>query len=224
MTHKIVILHGAWQGPWIWEGTATLLRKAGYDVLVPDILTHAQRDAPFDTAAAILGDMLGDASVTLVGHSMGALTAATAAPHLPGLSQVVFVDGSLVAAGTSLWDAFPAPQQEWLSGNTTDGKIAPPPPEAFGIDSQGAQGKWLARHLAPHDMAWFKTPVSHDLTGIPGAFVHCTNHPSPITQDSATRAEGWGMRRHPLAADHLPMVTHEAELAQMLTNLISDRA
>lgn len=216
MSEKIVILHGAWQGPWIWEPVAEKLKAQGVEVLVPDILRQASGDAPFAAAADHLVALLGEQDVTVVGHSMGALCAAEVAPRLLGLKRVIFVDGSLCAPGTSLWDMFAAPQQDWLSSRTKDGKIAPVPAEAFGIDSATDQGKWLTANLCAHDLAWFKATVSHDLSGIKGMYIHCTNHPSPITQASAERARAWGMELCELAADHLPMLTHKNQLAEML--------
>lgn len=212
----------------MWENVSNTLKEQGHTVLVPDVMANAQENNPMEQAAAKLAADIeaepGDEKVVLAGHSMGAIIAALAAPHIKTLEKVVFIDGSLPKPGTALWDCFPSPQQEWLLANTSPkGKIAPPPTEGFGIDSGSELGSWLGSRLTPHDIAWFKAkvPAKQDLTGIPGSFVHCTNHPSPITSESAERAKEWGMSVHPLAADHLPMLTHSHELSQLLGKIIA---
>jgi pimeloyl-ACP methyl ester carboxylesterase len=74
----ILLVHGAWHGPWCWDAFAARLRDAGHEVRAvalrdhppsgPGRLRHRIRDYVEDLAAAV-----GPGPVFLVGHSMGGL-------------------------------------------------------------------------------------------------------------------------------------------------------
>lgn len=80
----VVMIHGAFSGPWVWAGFAKKFKKAGYDVHAP-CLRHHDEDTPFDDLAqvsltdyaadlAVFLDELGTPAI-LIGHSMGGLLA-----------------------------------------------------------------------------------------------------------------------------------------------------
>ena len=81
MTH-FVLVHGSFQGGWIWQSTAAFLRAAGHDVLVPTLDGCAERKvnlrsgltvtlAAEELAEALFYEDLQD--VVLVGTSSGGL-------------------------------------------------------------------------------------------------------------------------------------------------------
>jgi pimeloyl-ACP methyl ester carboxylesterase len=77
------MIHGAFAGPFIWEGFAARFRAAGYDVIVPALRHHEEGRAE-DLCQVSLADYAGDLSrligelavpPVLVGHGMGGLLA-----------------------------------------------------------------------------------------------------------------------------------------------------
>ncbi len=78
----IVLVHGAWHGPWCWDDVAGRLREDGHEVVVVTLPGH---DRPGDMGriwnrisqyVAAVGDALDrlDRPAVLVGHSMGGYT------------------------------------------------------------------------------------------------------------------------------------------------------
>ena len=74
----ILLVHGAWHGPWCWDAFAARLRDAGHDVRAVSLrghpptgtarLRHRIRDYVEDLSTAV-----GAGPAILVGHSMGGL-------------------------------------------------------------------------------------------------------------------------------------------------------
>ena len=78
----IVLVHGAWHGPWCWDAVAHWLRSEGHEVVVVTLPGHdrpgdhrriwnrlSQYVAAVDEAISTL-----DQPAMLVGHSMGGYT------------------------------------------------------------------------------------------------------------------------------------------------------
>jgi pimeloyl-ACP methyl ester carboxylesterase len=80
----VVMIHGAFNGPWVWEGFARKFRAAGYKVHVPALRHHDEKKPPAGLGQVNLSDYASDlseyldglgAEPILVGHSMGGLLA-----------------------------------------------------------------------------------------------------------------------------------------------------
>ena len=84
----VVLVHGAWHGPWCWEALTPYLDEAG--------IAHVEVDLPFtghddDVAAtgAVLDAIAG--RKVLVGHSYGGLVISGAGAGRSDLSHLVYV-------------------------------------------------------------------------------------------------------------------------------------
>jgi pimeloyl-ACP methyl ester carboxylesterase len=80
----VVMIHGAFAGPWAWEGFAGKFRAAGYKVHAPALRHHSGEKPPAGLGQTSLTDYVADlaafldelpAPPILVGHSMGGLLA-----------------------------------------------------------------------------------------------------------------------------------------------------
>jgi pimeloyl-ACP methyl ester carboxylesterase len=80
----VVMIHGAFSGPWVWENFAARFRDEGYAVHLPCLRHHQGGKPPAELATTSLTDYAQDlellldgldASPILVGHSMGGLLA-----------------------------------------------------------------------------------------------------------------------------------------------------
>ena len=56
----VVMIHGAFCGPWAWEGFAAHFRAAGHDVHTPALRFHDMPKAPEALAVTSLADYAAD--------------------------------------------------------------------------------------------------------------------------------------------------------------------
>ena len=88
----VVLVHGAWHGPWCWERVVPLLEHAGLSVKTVDLPSV---DADPDPAADLARDAAAvravldetDGSILLVGHSYGGMVITEAATDSAGTSR-----------------------------------------------------------------------------------------------------------------------------------------
>ena len=130
-----VLVHGAWQGNWVWERVADKLRAEGHRVYTPSLTglgerAHlASREVDLNTHVA---DVLGVIehheleNVVLCGHSYGGMVVGGAADRAASkIASLVYVDAFVPEAGKSLWDFLPPEGAAAQRNSATDGwKIA----------------------------------------------------------------------------------------------------
>jgi pimeloyl-ACP methyl ester carboxylesterase len=112
-----VLVHGAWQGNWVWEGVADRLRDAGYRVYTPSLTGLGERAhlaGPHVDLETHVADVLGVIehheldNVVLCGHSYGGMVVGGAADRVPQkIGSLVYLDAFIPEAGKSLWDFLP---------------------------------------------------------------------------------------------------------------------
>lgn len=107
-----VLVHGAWQAPYVWDAVRTSLVSKGNKVIVVELPGHgtdttatytlsidAYRDKVINAIAATEG------KVILVGHSMGGMVITGVAEKIPSrISKLVYIGAFLPASGQSIAD------------------------------------------------------------------------------------------------------------------------
>ena len=97
---KLVLVHGAWHGPWCWNRVAPLLREAGHEVATPDLSPDARAMAEW---VDVVLDAMGDGPAVLVGHSRGGAVISAVAEAAPEkISRLVYLSGFLLKRGQSV--------------------------------------------------------------------------------------------------------------------------
>lgn len=104
-----ILVHGAWQGAWVWDAFAPRLAARGASVDAVDLpgARGERDDASFEACIGALVERIDAAPaavpVVLVAHSGGAVVAAQAAERrAPRLAALVAVAGILPPSGSSL--------------------------------------------------------------------------------------------------------------------------
>ena len=107
-----VLVHGAWQGAWVWQQVKSQLESKGQTVIVVELPAHGD-DAtpPLNTSIDIYRDKVVEAinkvkgKVVLVGHSMGGVVITAVAEKIPAqIEKLVYIGAFLPANGQSLLD------------------------------------------------------------------------------------------------------------------------
>lgn len=107
-----VLVHGAWQAPYVWDNVKAQLESKGQKVIVVELPAHGSDntspatvsiDAYRDKVIAAIESIKGN--VILVGHSMGGMVVTAVAEKIPGrIEKLVFIGAYVPANGQSLMD------------------------------------------------------------------------------------------------------------------------
>ena len=224
--HPIVLVAGAWLGPWAWDAGGPRLHEAGHDVHTPtlpgmgdrvgedhdgiDVTTHVE-----DLVGWLRERDLDD--VVLVGHSYAGAVVTGAAAALPDrIDRIVYVDASVPTDDGPLIGDGPQLEamQAWADG--FGGRLLPLLPdemlwarELYGADDLSAEALQRFRERAtPFPLPCMTSPLPPGTVagaaGIPRTFVRCTRSgPSPWWTDADQRRPE--DRYVELNAGHWPM-------------------
>src|SRR5919199_3344231 len=232
-----VLLHGAWHGGWCWRPVADALRAKGHRVFTPTqtglgerrhLLSRAITLDTFvaDLANVIEAEDLQD--VILVGHSFGGLAISGVADRMPErIRHLVYLDSLVLEGGQSPFGVLPpdvvATRRKLVAEQGLGIAIPPPPVTAFGIPEDHPDAAWVRRHLTPHPVGTYESPLrlEHSVgNGRPRTYIHCTNPSYAALEGSrqlVRRQQGWQWKE--IATGHDAMVTAPAELAHMLIEI-----
>lgn len=228
---NFVLVHGGAHGAWCWSRLIPHLeRKPGADnILAVDLCGHGRRaDAkPFleigveDYVESVLEDLertdLRD--VILVGHSLAGLTL----PHVAAraadrIAQLVYVSTTNPPLGTSVLELMQE-SEHFAVSQTTDLN------DAFCSDLDDESAEWLLGHLCPQPPGPLEEPsrlVSGPET-IPSCYVQLTEDAVLSPAYQLEQAARLGVDRvMTLAAGHSAFASRPAELADLLSGLVSE--
>lgn len=97
---SVVLVHGAWNTPAVWEPVVPLLEALGHRVTVPDLPIESTTADGWDHAEVIAGACSGSEPPVIVCHTTGSLTAILV-PQLRPVKQLIHVNGLLPKLGSS---------------------------------------------------------------------------------------------------------------------------
>ena len=243
-----VLMHGAYHGGWCWRDVAARLRAAGHAVFTPTQTGVGERshllstDIAIDTFVDDLANVLRFEDlhdVVLVGHSFGGNAITGVADRMPErLRHLVYLDAMIPVAGKSVMDTMPAhvvaKMRDASQASSGGVSMAVPPVKFFGITDE-AQAAWVMGKCTPHPISTYATPITlnHPIgNGVPCSYIAVTPHfaPTGVSRDQAKAlaeqhvqtapAAGESLWRYvEMAAGHDAMVTHPAELSELLLDI-----
>ncbi|MGW0037818.1 alpha/beta fold hydrolase [Gordonia sp. NPDC003376] len=101
MTTHLVLVHGAWAGPWVWDSILDAVRSAGHHphvVTLPgvgDLSGPVTLDDLADTVVAQIDELDGD--VVIAGHSGGGIVATEVGERIPHrVAGIAYVAGMML--------------------------------------------------------------------------------------------------------------------------------
>ncbi len=112
VSNTYVLVHGAWQAPYVWDAVRTDLVNKGNKVIVVQLPGHGNDNTPplnltLDVYSNKVIDVVSEieGKVILVGHSMGGMVVTSVAEKIPTrISKLVYIGAFLPASGQALTD------------------------------------------------------------------------------------------------------------------------
>jgi len=129
-SNTFVLVHGAWQAPYVWEVVKKELELKGQKVIVVELPAHGDDttspavvsiDVYANKVIAALNDIKG--KVILVGHSMGGVVVSAVAEKIPErIQKLIYIGAFVPSNGQSLLDLASQDKQSHLGPNLIPSK------------------------------------------------------------------------------------------------------
>jgi pimeloyl-ACP methyl ester carboxylesterase len=228
MNLTFVLIHGAYQGGWIWKPVAKRLRAPGHLVYAPTldgcaerrheirrgitVTTHAQ-----EVAQLLFHEDLHD--VVLVGTSSGGMvTCKTAELARDRIARVVFVDALALLPGERVADIVNRP----AANDVTDVSTAPTRQDAEGrmfADLDPPLRAWALARYTPHPVAALEAPMQPTTfwdQAWTASVIRCKRARNPPEAHQRRTAERLKATWAEMDTGHYPMLSQPDELVRLL--------
>lgn len=166
-----LLIHGGWEGAWVWRKVRPLLRAAGHEVLTPSLTGQGDRahlSAPNIDLDTHVDDILGvirfeelDGFV-LCGHSYGGMVATSVADRVPErIASLVLLDAFAPEDGKAAFDYVPPARRAHMEGLAADheGWRIPVLPAGAWDVVDPADVELMERLSVPHPLATLTQPA-----------------------------------------------------------------
>ncbi|MCW7947294.1 hypothetical protein AAW14_36440 [Streptomyces hygroscopicus] len=220
----LLLVHGAWHGPWCWEnleyalisdGWATRTvelpsaRRSGFPTVEPFAGIHMDAQTIRETLEDIEGP------VVVVGHSYGGIPVTQAIADAPNVRHVIYLAAYQLDVGESLYRFHGAPEPEFGTG------IIQPAEEsvavaAFYADVPQEEATRAVRMLVPQSVRSFSERVTQaGWRTIPSTYIICEQDKAlPPRQQEKLAARANTVHR--LQSSHSPFLSMPSKLAALL--------
>ncbi|MGH7390538.1 MAG: alpha/beta fold hydrolase [Candidatus Rokuibacteriota bacterium] len=223
-----VLIHGAYQGGWVWKPVATRLRAEGQLVYAPTLAgcgerhhgvspgitvgTHAR-----EVAQLLFYEDLTD--VVLVGTSSGGMVVVKAAELARDrIGRLVFVDALALLPGERV-DAI---VKRTAPNEMTDVTTAPTRADAESRlfrDLDDRLRTWALARITPHPVAALEAPMEPTTfweQAWPATVIRCRRAANPPEHHQRRTAERLKAAWHELDTGHYPMLSEPDALTRLL--------
>ena len=226
-----VLMHGAFQGGWVWHNVASFLRRENHEVYTPTLTGTGERVHLLepgielntyirDLANVISFESLSD--VILVGHSYAGMIISAVADRLPNkISHLVYLDAVVPEEGKSFAQIAGPEFQLLLQRHLSGWQVRPWPLEVFGIRCEEDK-RWFSKKLVQFPLKAFDSVfLPHRQNGsVSRTYIHCTEHKISFIKRIATQCKQEGWDYYEIQTGHSPMIT----MPEMLVDLLSQIA
>lgn len=224
---NFVLVHGSYQGGWIWRPVAERLRASGHTVYAPTLDGCAERRQGLrpgiDTAthAAEISELLFYENLhdaVLVGTSSGGMVVCRAAEQTRArVARLVLVDALALFSGERTRDIVnrSAPPPFGLAAGPSRGDAA----KTLFADLDAATRDWVLDRYTPHPVGCSMTPVKlTDFwdTSWDAAVIWCKQAENPGEAHQRRAATRLKARWHELDTGHYPMLSMPEELTRLI--------
>lgn len=228
MMLKLILIHGAFQGGFVWRSLSARLETLGHTVYAPTLSGNSLTEH-INQISNLIHTHAGEEQIVLLGHSYGSLVVTGVAKRLAAQIQgLIYLDAPIPFDSTgepqSLLDILGPGPTEFFMQQTTNGLVSPFPPAAFGLDDS-THSEIIAQHTSQALDCFTEKGLSwslDDKPSFPITYIQCA--PNEFTDQQVTKAKtlNWDIKTLP-ASGHCPMITHPGPLLQLLNTDIFPR-
>jgi pimeloyl-ACP methyl ester carboxylesterase len=223
-----VLIHGAYQGGWIWQPVATRLRAAGHLVHAPSLdgcgeRHHAvRRGITLGTHAREVAQLLFHEDLTdvvLVGTSSGGMVIVKAAELARDrISRVAFVDALALLPGERVDAIVKRTAPYDITDITTSPTRADAESRLF-RDLDERTRAWALARITPHPVAALEAPMEPTTfweQAWSATVIRCRRAANPPESHQRRTAERLKAAWHELDTGHYPMLSEPDALTRLL--------
>jgi pimeloyl-ACP methyl ester carboxylesterase len=222
-----VLVHGSFQGGWIWQHVADRLRAAGHGVYAPSLDGCAERRGAVrpgittethadEVAQLLFYEDLKD--VVLVGTSSGGMVVCRAAELMRDrIGRLVFVDALALFDGERIRDI--VIRSPTMSGELTAAPSREDAANRLFADLDPAIRAWTLERYTPHPVAIYEQPVKLDsfwTQSWKASVIWCRRAANPGEAHARRTAERLKATWAELDTGHYPMLSMPEELTRLL--------
>lgn len=196
---SIVLIHGAYQGGWIWQRVATQLRAAGHVVYAPTLDGCAERCRALR------------AGITTATHA-----AETARERI---ARLVLVDALALLDGERLPDIVKRPTA--ITTELATGPSRQDAEERMFATLDSETRAWALERYTPHPIAVMEQPVRLERfwnLDWSASVIWCRRSANPPEAHQRRTAERLHATWHELDTGHYPMLSDPAGLARLIVS------
>jgi pimeloyl-ACP methyl ester carboxylesterase len=225
----IVLVHGAYQGGWIWQRVAAVLAADGHRVFAPTLdgcaeRRHAlRRGISTETHGKEIAELLffeDLCDVVLVGTSSGGMVVCSAAEHArKRIGRLVFVDALALLDGECIPDIVQRTPR--VTTGLATGPSREDAAERMFASLDDATRAWTLDRYTPHPLA-----AMNDRVKLPNfwqqkwqaSVIWCRQAMNPGELHQRRTAQKLGSVWHELDTGHYPMLTAATTLARLIAD------
>jgi pimeloyl-ACP methyl ester carboxylesterase len=224
-----VLIHGAYQGGWIWKPVADQLRAAGHRVVAPSLEGCAERKSQVragittETHANEIAELLfyeDLKAVVLVGTSTGGMVTARAAELARDrIARLVFADALALLDGEAVSDIVKRPTA--VDTVFTSGPSRQDFENRLFADLESATRRWALERCTPHPIAAMRSPVKLERFWAEtwdASVIWCKRSANPPQAHQRRTADRLKARWHELDTGHYPMLSQPEALARLIAS------
>ena len=224
-----VLVHGSYQGGWIWQKVADRLRSAGHRVYAPSLDGCAERKHSLrpgittETQAAEIADLLfyeDLRGVVMVGTSSGGMVVCRAAEmRRDRISHLVFVDALALLDGERIRDI--VRRSTAVPSGLAAGPTREDAETRLFADLEPETRAWALDRYTLHPIGIYEHPVKLDSFWSqqwPASVIWCRRAANPGEAHQRRTADKLNASWHELDTGHYPMLSMPEELTTILVS------
>lgn len=236
--HSFVLVHGAWQAPYVWKDVQKNLERQNNKVIVVELPGHgADTSGPATLSIDVYRDKVIEAikglksNVILVGHSMGGMVITAVAEKIPSkIEKLVYIGAFVPANGQSLLDLSLLDKQSQLGASLIPSKdqlLLDVKPEnlitIFCQDANAQIQKEVKANYRPEPAIPFTNKASITETNfgrVDKYYIHTLeDHAVGIDQQYAMASAAHIKKSYSLNTGHSPFLTQPQEVSRILLEI-----